>query len=97
MYCAKQQSMFGRLFTMDCQEHALEHCVIGLFEWMNQSFRSLSLRSARALGFGVCFSRPLDFKLDSVFHAVTRSGYKTGDQTSQNIRFVNKLQIMVIL
>ena len=37
MYCAKQQSVFGRLFTMDCQEHALEHCVIGLFEWMNQS------------------------------------------------------------
>ena len=43
MYCAKQQSVFGRLFTMDCQKHALEHCVTGLFGWMNQSFRSLSI------------------------------------------------------
>ena len=40
MYCAKEQSVFGRLLTMDCQKHALEHCVIGLFGWMNQSFRS---------------------------------------------------------
>ena len=23
-----------------CQKYALEHCVIGLFGWMNQSFRS---------------------------------------------------------
>ena len=36
----KEQSVFGRLLTMDCQKHALEHCVIGLFGWMNQSFRS---------------------------------------------------------
>ena len=36
----KEQSVFGRLLTMDCQKHALEQCVIGLFGWMNQSFRS---------------------------------------------------------
>ena len=40
MYCAKEQSLFGRLLTMDCQKHALEYCVIGLFGWMNQCFRS---------------------------------------------------------
>ena len=41
MYCAKQQLVFGRLYTMDCQKHVLEHCVIGLFGSVNQSFRNL--------------------------------------------------------
>ena len=49
MYCAKQQSVFGRLFTMDCQEHALEHCAIGLFEWINQSFRSLCVSADKLI------------------------------------------------
>ena len=49
MYCAKQQSVFGRFFKMDCQKHAMEHCVIGLFGWMNQSFR-----------FVVCASRQIN-------------------------------------
>ena len=49
MYCAKQQSVFERLFTMDCQEHALEHCVIGLFGWMNQSFRSLCVSADKLI------------------------------------------------
>ena len=49
MYCAKQQSVFGRLFTMDCQKHALEHCVIGLFGWMNRSFRSLCVSADKLI------------------------------------------------
>ena len=49
MYCAKQQSVFGRLFKMDCQKHALEHCVIGLFGWMNQSFPSQCVSAADKL------------------------------------------------
>ena len=49
MYCTKQQSVFGRLFTMDCQKHALEHCVIGLFGCMNQSFRSLCVSADKLI------------------------------------------------
>ena len=37
------------LFTMNCQEHALEHCVIGLFEWMNRSFHSLCVSADKLI------------------------------------------------
>ena len=43
MYCVKQQSVFGRLFKIDCQKHTLEHCVIGLFGWMNINVQTSDL------------------------------------------------------
>ena len=49
MYCAKEQSVLGRLLTMDCQKHALEHDVIGLFGWMNQSFCSLCVSADKLI------------------------------------------------
>ena len=49
MYCAKEQSVFGRLLTMDSQKHALEHYVNGLFGWMNQSFRSMCVSADKLI------------------------------------------------
>ena len=33
IYCAT--TVFGRLLMIDCPKHSLEHCLIGLFGWMN--------------------------------------------------------------
>ena len=33
IYCVT--TVFGRFLMMDCPKHSLEHCLIGLFGWMN--------------------------------------------------------------
>ena len=40
MYCAKGTVGVRKIVNDGLSKHALEHCIIGLFGWVNQSFRS---------------------------------------------------------
>ena len=68
----KQQSIFGRLLMMDCQENSLEHCLIGLFGWMYLVFYNTNTvlsdqQQKRTLG--TVTDEKLIFRVFSQFHS----------------------------